>query len=296
MKTLTELSAPPLRFPGTACITPERFRASLRDLPALPAAVVDIIETLGRDDISAAEVAFHLSHDPALSAKTLRLTNSSFYGMSRQIGSIPDAITILGLRIVRTMVLAAAVTGSFQAAACSNFNLQAFWRHAMGCALFGQSLARELHMDTDIGFTVGLLHDIGRVALASLFPDDYTMALSHQHAHDVLLIDAERATLGTDHAEMGGLLAEHWHFSPVVVEAITHHHAPALHHGPGLVGLTHLADAFSHALGLSGQDSEMVPPTPPEIWGAMAPGAQVCMRLFAQVEHEFEDICQTLHA
>lgn len=276
-------------------ITPDRFRASLRDLPALPAAVQDIILTLGREDIGATEVADHLSHDPALSAKTLRLANSSFYGMSRQVGSIPDAITILGLRTVRTMVLAAGMTERFQVASEAGFDLRAFWRHAVGAALVGQGLARELHMDTDIGFTVGLLHDIGRVALACMFPEEYAHVLMHQRTLDLLPIDAEHATLGTDHAAMGGLLAEHWHFSPVVVEAITHHHAPALHHGPGLVGLAHLADAFSHALGLSGQDDEMVPPTPPEVWGAMAPGAQASMRLFTQVEHEFDDICQALH-
>lgn len=276
-------------------MSPERLRAGLRDLPALPAVVLDLIQTLGRDDIGAAEVAQHLCRDPALSAKTLRLANSSFYGMSRQIGSIPDAITILGLRTVRTMVLAAGMTGHFQVASEAGFDLRAFWRHAVGAALFGQGLARELHMDADIGFTVGLLHDIGHVTLACLFPEEYARALSHQQTHDLLAMEAERITLGTDHAAMGGLLAEHWHFSPVVVEAITHHHAPALHHGPGLVGLAHLADAFSHALGLSGQDNEMVPPTPPEVWGAMAPGAQASMRLFAQVEQEFEGICQALH-
>lgn len=277
-----------------ADITPQQLRARVKDFPPLPAVVLELITSLGKDDLSAEDIAAKLSRDVALSAKTLRMANSSFYGMTRQIGSIPEALTILGLRTVRTVVVAAGVTGSFKPPDGSGFEFPPFWRHAIGAALCGQALARELRMDSDIGFTVGLLHDIGRIALAYSYPRDYAEVLAYQKEGDALLVEAERAVLGTDHARMGGQLAEHWQFSPVIVEAIEHHHTPALHHGPGLVGLAHLADAFSHALGLSRQIDEMAPPTPPEIWGAMAPGAEACLKIFRQVESQFDDVCQAL--
>ncbi len=278
-----------------APITFDDLKGRVKDLPALPAVVMDLIASFGDERISSDDIVAKLSRDPALTAKTLRMANSSFYGMTRQIGSVPDALTILGLRTVRTIVLAAGVTGSFHVPDDIGFNFKAFWRHAVGAALCAQALAPHVRMDSDVAFTVGLLHDIGSIALACTFPDEYAEVLTYQAEHDCLMIEAEEAILGTNHAAMGARIAEHWRFSPVIAEAIEFHHAPAMHHGPGLVGLTHLADAFSHALGLSGHDTEIVPLTPPEIWSAMAPSADVCLGLFEHIESQFEGVCQALH-
>lgn len=275
-------------------ITPDQFKARVRELPSLPAVVMELIACLGDESLSSEDLAAKLSRDPALSAKTLRMANSAFYGMTRQIGSIPEALTILGMRTVRTVVVAAGVTGSFKPPQVAGFEFRGFWRHAVGTALCGQALARELRMDSDIGFAAGLLHDIGRIALACSYTDVYAQVLAHQRQHDLLLVDAERSLMGIDHAVAGARIAEHWRFSPVIVEAIEFHHSPSMHHGPGLVGLAHLADAFSHALGFSGDADETVPPTPPDIWAAMFPGEEACMAAFAQVQNQFEDVCQAL--
>ena len=275
-------------------ITPEQLKKRVRDLPAFPAVVMELISSLGNDDLAVDDVAEKLARDLALSAKVLRMANSSFYGMTRQIGTIPEALNILGLRTVRTVVMAAGVTGGFKMSTGTNFDFTAFWRHSVGTALCAQALAQELNMDSDLGFTVGLLHDIGRVALAYSFPEAYEKVMAYQAEHDVLGLDAERAVLGTDHAVMGGQIAQHWRFSPAIAEAIENHHSPAMHHGPGLVGLAHVADAFSHALGLSGQVGEVVPLTPPEIWGAMAPNALACFNILERVETQFEEVCQAL--
>lgn len=275
-------------------LTQDQILAGLKDLPPLPAVVQELMASLGEDTLSAEAIASKLSRDPGLSAKTLRMANSSFYGRSRQVGSVQEALTILGLRTVRTLVLAAGVRGNFAAPSHVGFDIDHFWRHAIGAALCAQALALETRMDGDIAFTVGLLHDIGRISLVCTFPDDYAQVISHQRAHDSAPIDAERAVLGVDHATVGGMLAEKWQFSPLIVEAIACHHAPAMHHGPGLVGLVHMADAFSHALGLSGEADEVVPSTPPDIWQAMAPDADTCLRMFAQIEAQFEGVCQAL--
>lgn len=275
-------------------VTLDQVAARVRDLPPLPAIVMDLIASLGSDSMSSDLVAQKLSRDPGLSAKTLRIANSPFFGMARQIASIPDALTILGLRAVRTLILAAGMVDTFKQMERAGFEFKPFWRHAMGAGLCGQLLARELHMDDGIGFTIGLLHDVGRLALASSFPDLYVNALSYQRQMDLLLIDAEDHVLGVNHAQVGALLLERWSFSPVIVEAVANHHHPAMHHGPGLVGLAHMADAFSHALGLSGELDEQVPPTPPEIWTAMAPGAEKCVAMFSEIEGQFAGVCQAL--
>lgn len=277
-----------------SAITPELVAATVRDLPPLPAVVAELIASLGREDLSAEELAARLSRDQALSAKTLRLANSSFYGMSRQIGTIQEAITILGLRTVRTVVTAAGVTGAFKRPPDIGFDFDAFWRHSIGSALCAQALARETGMDPDIGFTVGLMHDIGRLALATCFPQIYVRTLAHRHEQDCPYAEAERATLGIDHTAVGGHVAEHWRFSPVIVEAIANHHSPAMHHGPGFVGLAHLADSIAHGLALSGDPQDMVPATASDIWAAMAPAPDRCQRVFAQAEAQFDGVCRAL--
>jgi len=282
-------------MPHHDVMTAEQILARVQDLPPLPEVVNELIRLMNDDGASGDYLADKLARDPALSAKALRLSNSSFYGLSRQIQTIPEALKVLGRRTVGLMVLAAAASDTLKVHPHTGFDQKVFWRHALGAALIGQALARHLHLNPDLGFTVGLLHDIGQAAMACIVPDLYRQIQAFRLEHDCPALDAEQAVLGTDHAVIGSLLAERWQFAPTIVEAIAHHHAPAMHHGPGLVGVAHLADAISHALGLSGDAHEAVPPTPPDIWSAMAPGNDACLKLFADVESQFAGICAALH-
>lgn len=273
----------------------EHIVNGVKELPPLPEVVLEFIRFMNAEGMSGDLFATKLAHDPALSAKALRVANSSFYGLSRQILTIPEALRVLGRRTVGLLVLAAAATDAIQVRGNIGFDHKAFWRHALGAALSGQALAKCLRMDADIGFTVGLLHDIGGAALACIVPDRYADISAYQAKHDCPRIDAERAVLGIDHAQIGALLAERWQFAPVIVEAIAHHHAPPAQHGTSLGGLAHMADAISHGLGLSGDASEAVPPSSPEIWAALAPHNDACLNLFADVEEQFDGICLALH-
>lgn len=277
-----------------AHVSPDMILRKVKDLPPLPEVVSELVRFMNDDGSSGDYLAEKLARDPALSAKALRLANSSFYGLNRQIQSIPEALKVLGRRTVGLMVLAAAASDTLKVSAYTGFDLKTFWRHALGAALSGQALAKCLGLNPEVGFTVGLLHDIGQVAIACIAPERCMAIAEHKRRHDCPTLEAEQAILGTNHAVVGGLLAERWQFAPAIVEAITHHHAPAMHHGPGLVGLTHLADAISHALGLSGDGSEAVPPTPPDIWTALDPGSEACLKLFADVETQFEGVCAAL--
>ncbi|MBI5924311.1 MAG: HDOD domain-containing protein [Aquabacterium sp.] len=279
----------------TQHLSAEHITSQVKALPALPEIVTELVRLMNDEGVSGDYLADKLAKDPGLSAKALRLANSSFYGLSRQIQSIPEALQMLGRRTVGLMVLAAAASDAIKVRPRPGFHPRIFWRHALGAALAGQALARSQHLNPDLGFTVGLLHDIGQLALACIVPERLATVADFKHQHDCINIDAEQAVLGTDHTVVGALLAERWQFAPQIVEAIAHHHAPGMRPGPGLAGVAHLADAISHALGLSGDDNETVPPTPPEVWAAMAPGNEACLQLFADVEHQFEGVCSALH-
>ncbi len=284
----------------TAAIRPidrDELLAALRDLPPLPSVVLELVESLGQEELSATQYAAKISRDQALAAKTLRLANSSFYGRGRQVSSVAEAITVLGLRTVRGVVTAAGMAGSFRRH--PGFDHNTFWRHSIGSALCAQALAGELGRDDgDLAFTVGLLHDIGRLALASAFAPAYAEVEQYRRGRDCLDGEAERAVLGIDHAEVGGLIARQWNFAPAIVDAIRQHHAPpaagAATTELTLTGIAHVADAIAHALGLAGDADEAVPPLVLPVWAACRLDDAACMRVFAHTEAQFETVCEAL--
>ena len=279
----------------TQHLSAEHITAQVKELPALPEIVTELVRLMDDDGISGEVLADRLAKDPGLSAKALRLANSSFYGLSRQIHSIPDALQMLGRRTVGLLVLAAAASDTIKVRPRTGFEPRIFWRHALGAALAGQAVARTQHINPDLGFTVGLLHDIGQLALACIVPERLAAVVDYKLTNDCINIEAEQAVLGTDHTIVGALLAERWQFSPQVVEAITSHHAPTIRPGPNLASVAHLADAISHALGLSGDGDEAVPPTPPDVWAVIAPSNEACLQIFADLERQFDGVCSALH-
>jgi len=272
-------------------LSPEAVLASVRDLPPLPAVVMELIQSLGNEVVGAEYLAQEIARDPALSAKVLRLANSSLYGMSRQVTSISDATAILGLRSLRSVATAAGLAGSFASVHCAGFDFKAFWRHTIGTALCARALAQALRTNEETAFTLGLLHDIGQLALASNFPEATAGALQYQRAHDCHGLEAERATLGTDHCAVGGLIAEHWHFAPAIVAAIAGHHEPPM---TGAADVVHVADNMAHALDLSLLEQELVPPLSMSAWMRLGLNEAQCRKIFQQVETEHEAVCAAL--
>ena len=280
----------------TASLRPiarEEVLAAARDLPPLPSVVLELVQSLGHDDLTAAQYSAKISCDQALTARILRLANSSFYGRGRQVGSVAEAIVVLGLRTVRGVVTAAGLADTFRRH--PGFDHCAFWRHSIGSALCAQSLADELGRDDgDLAFTVGLLHDIGRLALASAFAPAYAEVEQWRRANDCPDGEAERTVLGIDHAEVGGLIARQWNFAPAIVDAIRQHHAPPAATAVTLTGIAHVADAIAHALGLGGNADEAVPALVLPVWAACGLDDATCMRVFASTEAQFETICEAL--
>jgi putative nucleotidyltransferase with HDIG domain len=273
---------------------PEDLKARVRELPALPQVLTDLLLALQRDDVAVEQLALKIAHDQALTAKTLRLANCSFYGVAGRVGSIRDAINVLGLRTLSGALTAAALAGRFARPQCPGFDFDAYWRHSIAAALCARSLAQSLLLDESAAFTAALLHDIGRLALASSFPDELAGALRHRDERDCQLLDAERAVLGTDHCELGALIAEQWHFTAPVVEAIRGHHAPPAQGTPSLVDVVHVADNIAHALDVSALPDEMVPPLSLPAWTRLALTPEHYRQTFEHTERQLEDLCEAL--
>jgi len=270
----------------------------VQDLPPLRGAALELLRALDDPSISLDALAAKIALDPMITAKLLRLANSPFFGLSRQIATAFDATTVLGVRTVKKLATAAAIVGAFDASRCTGFDLTAFWRHSIGTAMVAEAMAplcRSEEIDASMAFGFGLLHDIGRVAFATSVPADYAEALVQQQLLDLPLLEAEQAVLGVTHADLGAKLAEQWMLAPHLVQAIALHHQPPSE-GPAaaILDLIHVADNVAHGLGLGGEPSEAVPPLNLPSWQRLALDTESLVHLFGDIEARHELLCQLM--
>jgi putative nucleotidyltransferase with HDIG domain len=268
--------------------------AQLEHLPSLPAVVMELLNTLDRDDVDVSVLAKKVALDQALTAKTLKLANSPIFATQVKVTTIQQAITLLGFKSVRTLITAAGVAGCFPNTQCSGFDFHTFWRHSVATAVCGKVLARHLHINQDYAFTAGLLHDIGRLVLVTCFPRSYAETIAYRAAHDCQLLEAERAVLGVDHVRAGQLLAEHWNFSETMQKGIAGHHDPEAPGAGFLATIVHVADFIAHGLDVSGVEDDLVPPLSGLALNALGMDQAVFLHVFRETELHFEEISATL--
>jgi putative nucleotidyltransferase with HDIG domain len=296
----TEVLRPPLAPVETRSVVrcpidSSRLNAMVTDLPALPSVLQDLRSALRRDDASIDEFAERIGHDAALTARTLRLANSAFYGVSGRVGNLHAAIGILGLRTLSALLTTAAVAGQFTAPRCEGFSPEDFWRHTLAASIAGRAIARHCGLDEDLCHVSALLHDIGRLALATHFTQPYEMALAHSAATDVPDFEAEQKVLGICHAQVGALVAAHWRFPEAVVLAIASHHQPAAAAGAASVAdVVHVCDAMAHGLAMGQDDSESVPQMSMGAWNRLGLSPDACLTIFNEVESAVEHLSHAL--
>lgn len=274
----------------------EQIVARLKALPALPTVVAELLASFGNEDVDIALLAQQISHDQALTARLLRVANSSFYGLQSRISTINEAVVVLGFRAVRSMVLAVGVSRVFRPGHCPGFDPHAYVRHSVGVGLAARALAQATARNPELAFTGGILHDIGELVLATCFPEQYTKALAYREQHDCTLVEAERDIIGVDHAVVGGLLADTWRFPSSLRSAVAEHHAPSAATADSLADLTHLADGIAHALGLAKADNEMVMAVDQTAWQRLGMDSEKIARILPQVMKEMDETCQAFIA
>jgi putative nucleotidyltransferase with HDIG domain len=279
-----------------SALTLDQVVDSVQDLPSLPAVVMELLGSIEQDDVDISVLAKKVSYDQALTAKTLRLANSSSFGLQVKVTTIQQAITYLGFQTTRNLITAAAVTGCFSSGRCAGFDDKAFWRHSIAVAACARALARRMRFNQDYAFTAGLLHDIGRLVLVTAAPQAYTEVVEWRLRHDGGWQDAERAVLGVDHVEAGMALAGHWNFSDTMRQAIAFHHAPDTPGAGFLAAIVHVANAIVHALDIAGEENERVPRVASVAWDAMGLNEEAYLHLFRETEVQFVEMSAVLMA
>ncbi len=222
------------------------------ELVSFPETYFRISEALQCPKSSITHIADLISKDTALSAALLKLANSAMYGVPARVDSISRAAALIGGNALSLLALGVSAVNSFGAVPAKWVNMEAFWKHSVAVAVFGQVLgARKTPRAIERIFVGGMLHDVGRLVLLRHAPGVMTKVIAAAEAKRVPLVEMEREMLGFDHAELGGSLLEGWGFPRSLSDLVRFHHLPEKQESSFTLAILAAADTLAGAF-LSG--------------------------------------------
>jgi len=252
---------------GSLLTAPElkNLVSKMGTLPSLPGVYVQLMEELNAPNTSIQRVAEIMSRDMGMAAKALQLVNSAFFGLRFQVSSLQHAITVLGLKTMRALVLSVQVFSQFQSRGPQGFSAEVLMNHCLSVGSLAKMIVEKegRRKDlTDDALLAGLLHDSGQLILADRMASQYVEVMRVAKAKGITLWEAERETFGATHAQVGAYLMGLWGLPQAITEAILFHHNPMDCPNRKFSTLTavHAADALDHALNamMAGQKLPMV--------------------------------------
>lgn len=225
--------------------------ASIASLPSLPSLYTELLDELQSGDPSIPKIGEIISKDIGFTAKLLKTVNSSFFGLAQRITHPTKAVSLLGLDLVQSIILASGTFDQFRNIKIKGFSLEKLWDHAMTTAVLSRTIARVAGQDRkniETAFMAGILHDVGKLLVAAHLPEQLKAILNQMQAEAHSMADAETVVLGTTHAAIGAYLLGLWGLPDAIIEATAFHHAPFATSTNGLnsAGLVHIANAFAN--------------------------------------------------
>ncbi len=231
-------------------------------LPTLPPVALRILALVEDSKSAVQDLSAVIAKDPALTARVLRLVNSSYYGLPYRVSTVSHAVSLLGFDTVRSLALGLSIFGLFEGKGRGRvLDRNGLWTHSLVSGVAARLLAlRVRYAVPEEAFVAGLLHDMGRFILDEYFPSELERIIQLEEQEGLALWEAERRILGFDHAQLGSLLAQRWGLPHGLAQAILGHHQPLLVSSsqesldPTLTAIVALADRLSVEFG--GGDEE----------------------------------------
>lgn len=258
---------------ATHDIAPDLIQEIVDDVSYLvspPDICVKVFDLIESNDASAKEIGDVISNDPSLTAKLLKLVNSSFFNFARRIDTVSRAVTILGVRELYSLVIAVSAIRSFSNLPIKLVNIDTFWRHSLYTGIISRNLARQCRvLHPERLFVAGLLHDIGSLALYAKLPEVMRDLLLISDGDENIMHQAELADLGFTHGDVGGALTERWNLPDALSEAIRYHHIPAHATASQIeAAIVHLAETLANRseIGAFCEDASLQTQIDPVVW------------------------------
>jgi len=252
----------------------------IESLPTIPPILKKILSIIEDPNISLNKITEFVSTDPTLTARILKMVNSPVYGFPGRISSISHAMVILGLNAVKGLLLGVSVFEIMQK------NMIGLWEHSLSTAIFARIIAtkKELQSPEEISIA-GLLHDIGKVIFIIAFKDEYLKLLESARIKKQYIYEVERDYFGITHAEIGGIIAQKWHFPSKLIEPIMYHHRPQVSEKFKLeTAIVHLSNTLAIARGIGYSGEIFVPSVHVYTWELLNFREEEIVEIFKEAE------------
>ncbi len=249
------------------------------DLPTMPEVVAEVLVLTNDPDVAMGDVSAVIERDPGLSAKLLKVSNSSFYGMKQVVGTLKLALVILGVREVRNIALGVSVVESLRNRDTEILLTRSgLWNHSVLVGGLAKKLGSHFSMSMQgEDFIAGLLHDIGKMVLWRQLRKEYEPVFNASGGHSLPLCEAERKALGFDHADTAAFLAEKWNMPATLADALWCHHASEERplenaKDPQLAALVRVANTAARERIGQGSDAECLSANDEQSWNIILSG------------------------
>ncbi len=237
-------------------------------LASLPEVCIRVNEMVDDPRSSAADIGKVISHDTALTAQLLRMANSAFYNFPSKVDTISRAVTVVGERELRYLVLALSAVRTFSQIPVELINMASFWRHSVYCGVVARLVAAQCHvLHSERLFVAGLLHEVGMLVMMNREPDLAKRALLESESGNKEQHEAEIELFGFDHAEVGGILMRQWDIPEALCETVACHHDISKAENAKLdAAIIHIADVIASRAELEVDYDGPLPQVDPQAW------------------------------
>ena len=272
-------------------LTPQTLVQGRVKLASLPQIFYRMDEAINNPYSQLSEIADIILEDSNLSARLLKIVNSAMYSTPSEITTITRAITIIGTKQLRDLVLATIVIKQFQGISSDWVTMESFWKHSIACGLAARIIATySRKSNVEHFYLLGLLHDIGRLVLLLELSDMTNSAIEHARGKGELLYRVEQEQIGFDHSQVGGALLKKWKLPESLEEPVLFHHDPLnANHYPDETAILHVADIVANSLRFGSSGECFVPPLNNEAWGRIGLSVSTLGAIVVQIDQQYQD-------
>lgn len=222
-------------------------------IPPFPKVAMQVMKMLEDPKVLPKELAEVIQYDSAITANLLKTCNAAYFGLSRKVSSLDEALVLMGQDTLKDILIASSSARFYKGKAGDGYQLEQgdLWKHSVATAIMARSISPHFKgVEPGTAFTAGLLHDIGKRFLSSFVAGDFQKIMDRTYIDGLSFLEAEHEILGMNHAELGSLILQKWEFPEEMTQAVKLHHDPLALTKDPLTALVAMANTLVISIGI----------------------------------------------